>query len=126
MNKIFEIAWREYLIKRLDPVIKALQRDRRKERKEMENAVKLAAGFDSVNDAREAYGWEGISASEFQRVKDLFERPLNDGEVQKALQHLAWFVDRLRGDITVIITRGNSKEAEEEISIESDAVLGIL
>ena len=99
MNPNFEIEWRDLLIKRLLTVQTVLKRDVSAEEKKIAEARKLAAGFDSCEDAHEAYGWDSITEEQYDYVKNLFENPEMENKAEAAFKALSWIILDMRTKI---------------------------
>ena len=110
------------LIKKLTPVLTALKRAYRLEEKKLEDTKIIAAGFQSVDDAREAYGYESITLEQFELAREILEEPAsNKNRALQACQWLSENIDTLRGDISVLRER-NWKEYIEARN-ENDKVV---
>jgi hypothetical protein len=100
----FEREWRLLLIKRLRSAQAALRRDEAIERKQMAEAQKLAAGYESFEDAHEAYGWGDITQNQLDAVQAIFE----GGRNRSASAHarISIMISALGGEIEELYGNG--------------------
>lgn len=102
-NNSFEIAWRELLVTRLKSVQTVLKRDSTAEKKRLVEARALAAGYETYEDAQNAYGYEEITLSQLEAIgDDLLEKPYQN-KAQEALKHLGWVIGVLEGEVNTIL-----------------------
>lgn len=111
----FEIAWRELLIKRLKTVQGVLRRDAAAEKKALTDESIAAAGYSSVEDAHEAYGWGEITEKQFNLIKLRLENP-GKSPSAAAVNKLSFTIGLLQGELNDL--RTNSKLAAEYIGEE--------
>jgi hypothetical protein len=99
-NEKFEREWRELLIKRLSSTRAALKRDAAAERKAFADARKLAAGYNTVEEAHEAFGWAYITEKQFDSIKAILEQDPNAGNTaHAALLKISSYIQALKDDI---------------------------
>jgi hypothetical protein len=99
-NELYEHKWRELLIKRLSSVQAVLRRDATAERKKLQLARVLAAGYETVEQAHEAYGWDFITWEQFEHIKALLEQDPNAGNVaHAALLKISGYIQGLKADL---------------------------
>jgi len=113
-ERIFEIEWRELLIKRLNTPRAALQRDKATEEKQITEAKQLATGYESVDEAHEAFGWGDITERQFDAIKAVFIASKFENQENKstaALKRITRMISELQGEIKNL--RGD--EIQEEI-----------
>jgi hypothetical protein len=113
-NNRFERSWRELLIKRLSTVQAVLKRDAAAERKKLTEARTLSAGYETVEQAHESYGWGYITWEQYENIKSLLEQDPNTGNISHAaLVKLNGYIQGLKDDLI------------QEVSIyETDAKIG--
>ena len=70
---IYEIEWRELLVKRLKSAQAVLKRDAAKEKKQRTEAKQLAAGYANYDEAHEAYGWGYITQKQLDTIQAIFD-----------------------------------------------------
>jgi hypothetical protein len=99
-NEKFEREWRELLIKRLSSTRAALKRDAAAERKAFADARTLAAGYSTVEEAHEAFGWAYITEKQFDSIKAILEQDPNAGNTaHAALLKIDSYIQTLKDDI---------------------------
>lgn len=99
-NEHFEREWRELLMKRLSTAQSVLKRDAAAEGKKLREARELAAGYKTVEEAHEAYGWAFITESQYERIKALLEQDPNAGNVaHAALKKIIGYIQSLKDDL---------------------------
>ena len=99
----FEIAWRELLVKRLKTAQGVLKRDAAAEIKALKAKAIEEAGYNTVEDAHEAYGWNEITAKQFDLIKLQLENP-GKSPSAAALNKLNFTVGILEGEIRAFYT----------------------
>jgi hypothetical protein len=99
----FEIAWRELLVKRLSSVQAVLRRDATAERNALEAAAVSAAGFTTVDEAHEAYGYGYITENQFNLAKLKIENP-GRSRTEFALRWVNDKIGLLKGEINALHT----------------------
>lgn len=99
-NEHFEREWRELLIKRLSSAQAVLKRDAAAEGKKLSEARENAAGYKTVEDAHEAFGYANITEAQYDRIKALLEQDPNAGNVaHAALKKISGYIQGLKDDL---------------------------
>ena len=112
MNEtLYEIEWRELLIKRLKTAQAALKRDAAAEEKQRAEAKELAAGYASFDEAHEAFGWGYITEQQLDTIKAIFENQENQSRA--ALKRINDIIGTLQGEINTM-RRGDAQDAAIE------------
>lgn len=99
-NEQFEKEWRELLMKRLSTVQSVLKRDAAAECKKSVEARELAAGYATVEEAHNAYGYDEITWGQYERIRATLEADPNIGNVaHAALKNINEYISSLKSDI---------------------------
>ena len=118
MNIIYEIEWRELLLKRLLSAQAVLKRDAAAEEKRLSDARQLTAGFKDLADAHEAYGWCDITEAQFNTIRELFENPEKENKANDALKRLGIMISYLRDDIHVF--KRDTEDVQDTVIARSE------
>jgi len=97
---IYEIEWRELLVKRLKSAQTVLKRDAAKEEKQRTEAKQLAAGYGNYEEAHEAYGWGYITQKQLDTIQALFDEQENQS--QSALRRITRIIGEVQGEINML------------------------
>lgn len=100
-NLLNEIEWRKLLIKRLKSAHSALKRDAAAERKRLDESKQLAAGYDTFEEAQEAYGWECITLKQLDDIKAILENH-QVGITETASAQMSQIIGDLEGEIKML------------------------
>ena len=109
-NLLYEIEWRNLLLKRLKTSRSVLNRDATKEGKERAEAKQLATGYCSFEEAHEAYGWAYITEKQLDAIRVVFENQENISKM--ALIRMNQIIGSLEGEIKMLY---NDEGYREEI-----------
>ena len=101
MSLLYEIEWRELLIKRLKTSQAALKRDAAVESKQITEANQLAAGYASYEEAHEAYGWAVITEKQLDRIKAIFDGE-QENRSRAALRRMNHIIGSIEGEIKML------------------------
>jgi len=72
-DKVFEREWRLLLVEHLKPALASLKRASAAERKKAKEAAVIASGYDSVDEAHNAFGYAEISEEQYRKVVEILE-----------------------------------------------------
>lgn len=100
-NIVYEIEWRELLIKRLKTSQAVLKHDASAEEKQLAEAKQLATGYASYEEAHEAYGWAMITEKQLDTIQAIFD---NEQECQSlsALRRMNQIIGAIEGEIKML------------------------
>jgi len=107
---VYEIEWRELLVKRLKTAQAVLKRDAAKEKKQRTEAKQLAAGYTNFEEAHEAYGWGYITQKQLDTIQALFDN--RENQSRSALQRIFRIIGEIQGEINML---RNDPEYRREI-----------
>ena len=107
-SNIYEIEWRELLLKRLKTVRAVLKRDAAVEEKRRAEAKEITAGYPTYEDAHEAYGWGCITEKQLDAIKAIFDNQENLSRA--ALRRINDILGTLQGEIKTL--RGNDHQED--------------
>jgi (p)ppGpp synthase/HD superfamily hydrolase len=110
VNINFEVEWREQLIARLKKVVGTLKSDSTKEKIEIAEAKKNEAGYATVEEAHEAYGWAYITEKQYDRIAEILNGH-DENRSAAALARLTCFINDLRGEVNMIQADSDVVEA---------------
>jgi len=110
-SHVYEMEWRELLVKRLQTPLAVLKRDVAAETKSRAEARKLAAGYESYEEAHEAYGWGYITQKQLDAIEAIFDE-VDVFLSRDALKRMSQFIGSLEGEIKML---RNDPEYREEI-----------
>lgn len=105
MNKTLamEIDWREYLIKKLMPTCNSLQVAARKEKEKNEARLSTLRGYNTAEEAQDAYGYGSITREEYEAILDRIETDKEAAATvtknSAALEELSAFIARLQREV---------------------------
>ena len=97
---IYEIEWRELLVKRLKSAQTVLKRDAATEKKQRTEAKQLAVGYTNYDEAHEAYGWGYITQKQLDTIQAIFDDQENQSS--SALQRITQIIGSVQGEISML------------------------
>ena len=102
-----EIRARRLVIKKVENAYSRLSQQAENQLNKRKQKVAEFQGYRSVEEARDAYGWDIITEEEFRSIEEMFEKGeksiLNDRSAEEyAAQILGEFITRLKHDISSI------------------------
>ena len=97
---IYEMDWRELLVKRLKAAQAVLKRDAAKEEKQRTEAKQLAAGYTNYEEAHEAYGWGYITEKQLLKIEAIFDNQENQSLT--ALRRITEIIGNIQGEINML------------------------
>ena len=97
---IYEMEWRELLVKRLKAAQAVLKRDAAKEEKQRTDAKQLMTGYTSYDDAHEAYGWGYITEKQLLKIEAIFNNQENQSLT--ALRRVNDIIGNIQGEINML------------------------
>ena len=98
---IYEIEWRELLVKRLKTAQAVLKRDAAKEAKQRTEAKQLAAGYPDYDAAHEAYGWDEITEKQLLMIEAIFNDHQENHSLS-ALRRMTEIIGNIEGEIKML------------------------
>jgi len=119
-NYLRDIEGLEILVKRLKSAMSVLKRDNMQEKKERENAKKLSAGYNSLEEAHEAYGWDYITEREFDRICEIFNGD-DISPTKIALKKMQQMINNVEGEIKMLRQDDDYRENFKTIKNERGA-----
>ena len=97
---VYEIEWRELLVKRLKAAQTVLKRDAANEEKQRTEARQLASGYSNYEEAHDAYGWGYISEKQLLNIEAIFNN--RENQSRTALKRITQIIGSIEGEISML------------------------
>jgi hypothetical protein len=121
-----EIAWRQELLARLQAPLNVLKRKAGKEQEKRLARARALSGYESAEEAHDAYGYGEITYAEYLLVEKHFNHKEHaDGEAmtaaEAALDELQGFTRRLQSQIKDLKWSALPEEEKQRIQASNEA-----
>lgn len=121
----FEIAWRKYLIARLEPVLKKVGEAVQKERGKFEARKSEISAYETAEEAHDAYGYGDITKEEYHAIVEgmSIEAPMTarsaaEDEIKLILGRLRREIKDFEWEMLPDVERDRIRESNEKFKAD--------